>query len=288
MVSARLLTGGLQRIDFEQGSMEAGAISNKLLLSDLVNGNSADILEEALCCIYRLRSYAEEINKDLDRCERNIRERLLEDWRPNCSSGKDDDRISDIVLYGDVEAVLRLKSEKARAKVFLKLNAMAQIETLIDSGVGVCEAAQRVSRRFVGNLGFGKATLYRDYSLWSQGGQKVDSNGHFYGRVYARHDWALFIPNYNNGCVNAAYMNKDFILFIKKTWDELPPKGRNYHKLRKHLFDMWIGGREIPGFGTADQWAKKMNSKEDKSFKNPEQSCPAGWSSTNLRRIVLL
>jgi len=187
---------------------------------------------------------------------------------------------------GETDAILDLRTEKQRRLVLDKVEAMLRIEAGIVAGLSRQKAVEAAANYFMGKRGFSVGNLIKDFILWTEGGQKPDSQGRRSGTVFQARDWHIFVPAYNNGNPGAALGNEAFIRHVRQLHADTCREDAIGNALQARLLDEWFEGREIPGFGNIRNWnARRGQPVPNDQIRRP---CyyPSGWSPDNLRRML--
>ncbi len=190
------------------------------------------------------------------------------------------------ILRADTPAVLSLAAKRDREDVLAKVEAMAVIEELVTSGLGIMTALGEVAKRYVGRRGFSAGSLGRMYRLWINGGRKTDAAGRPVGEMYAPRDWRMFVPAYTNGATEAALDNPAFRTHVQRLWAETCREDATGNAVQRRLLDDWFGGKNIPGYGTIFSWLANQGRGLPQGRVRRSSDYPDGWSVTNLRRML--
>jgi hypothetical protein len=146
---------------------------------------------------------------------------------------------------GETDVILGLAKERQRLLVLDKVDAMLRIETGIVSGLSRQRAIEAAAKLFMGKRGFSVSNLIKDFILWTEGGQKPDSQGRRGGKVFSARDWRVFVPGYNNGHPDAALSNAAFVRYVRQLHADTCREDATGNALQARLLDEWFAGRSL-------------------------------------------
>jgi hypothetical protein len=190
------------------------------------------------------------------------------------------------ILRADTSSVLSIPTKRDREEVMIRVEAMALIEGLVTSGLGVMTAIAEAANRYAGRRGFSIGSLGRMYRLWTNGGRKTDTAGRPYGETFAARDWRIFVPAYTNGAAESALDNAAFRAHVQCLWAETCREDATGNAVQRRLLDDWFAGKDIPGYGTIFRWLANQGRGMPQGKVRRTSDYPDGWSVTNLRRML--
>ena len=154
------------------------------------------------------------------------------------------------------------------------------LEMLAARNLEIGAEAAALKRHHYGR-GWSAKNLMNLYRAYRDGGHKVGDYKKT-GPQYAPGDWRILLRNYTSA--KKQMLPPEFVRWLAEQWTEFKGRKDCVEATHRHVIDLWLQGKPIPGYGTVDEWCRRAGRARPHPKLYRPGELPGGWSEATFRR----